>query len=275
MNILKFISDRPIGRHILFIIFTTLFLVWLIMAYLKHYTLHGQSIIVPDFVGISTDKLDENTSKNNLTYLIVDSIYDFTKPKGTVVSQEPYPGAKVKQNRTVYITVVAKMPEQVSVPNVIDLSLRQAMSMLETYGLRVGRLEYIPSEFKNAVLEQKFRGHHVKPDMKVKVGSAIDLVLGDGLKPGKIRTPFLIGKTFTEAHKILNSLSLNIGDETFLNFSDTSEARVFRQKPEYNNDTPLRMGETVSLWYKSNKKFNFDNYIKELQKDTSKTMNND
>lgn len=175
----------------------------------------------------------------------------------------------MKENRTIYLTVVARMPEQVTVPNVIDLSLRQAASMLETYGLKVGRLEYVASEFKNAVLEEKYRGRTCKGDMTVKVGSAIDLALGDGLKSGKISIPFLIGKTYAEAHKILLSMSLNTGPETFIDFKDTSEAKVYMQKPDYKDRTPLRMGETVSLWYKSYKKFDFDKYLTDLSKDST------
>ena len=270
MKVIKFISDRPVLKHIIYTILLTFCLIWLIGLILKHYTLHGKSIIVPDFTGISTEKLDEFSSSKNLNYMIVDSIYDFSKKKGAVVTQDPYPGAKVKRDRTVYVTVVAKMHEQVSVPNVIDLSLRQAVSILETYGLRVGKLEYVPSEYKNAVLEQKYRGRNVKPDMTVKAGSAIDLVLGDGFKSGKIRTPFLIGKSYAEVHKLLHSLSLNTGAETFMDFKDTLEALVFRQEPDYKNTTPLRIGESVSLWYKSKKKFDFDNYLNELAKDTIK-----
>ena len=137
---------------------------------------------MPDFSGKTMDNLDDFAADNKLKYIIIDSVYDFKKPKGTVISQEPYVGAKVKEYRTIYLTVVAKTQEQVSVPDLIDLSLRQALSILETYGLKPGRIDYTHSEFKNAVLQQRYRGRAINSEMTVKLGSAIDLVLGDGIK---------------------------------------------------------------------------------------------
>ena len=188
MKLLKFISERPVLKNIVYILLVSLLLVWIISFAMRIYTQHGKTITVPDFTGLSIDKLDDFCTEHKLSYLIIDSIYDFKKPKGSVITQEPYIGAKVKENRTIYLSVVATMPEQISVPDLIDLSLRQASSMLETYGLKLGRIEYTHSEFKNAVLEQRYRGRTIKPEMTVKFGSAIDLVLGDGIKGGNGNT---------------------------------------------------------------------------------------
>ena len=268
MGLWKSISERPVLKHLVFIMIVSVILIWSITIVLKVYTMHGKTITVPDFTGMTIDQLDKFALDNKLQYIVVDSLYDFKKPAGTVITQDPYAGMKVKEYRTVYLTVVAKLPEQVSVPNLVDLSLRQATSMLETYGLKLGRLEYTHSEFKNAVLEQKFRGRVIKADMTVKLGSAIDLVLGDGLKGGKVTVPFLIGKSVADAHAMLRALSLNIGSETFVDVKDTAEARVYSQKPGITSRTPLNMGEAVSLWYKSYKKVDFDKYIEQLKKDS-------
>ena len=182
MKIWDFISKRPILKHIIYMVLVTLCLIWIITFILKIYTQHGKILIVPDFSGKTMDNLDDFAADNKLKYIIIDSVYDFKKPKGTVISQEPYVGAKVKEYRTIYLTVVAKTQEQVSVPDLIDLSLRQALSILETYGLKPGRIDYTHSEFKNAVLQQRYRGRAINSEMTVKLGSAIDLVLGDGIK---------------------------------------------------------------------------------------------
>jgi eukaryotic-like serine/threonine-protein kinase len=181
MKLPGFISERPVLKNILFMLLVFALLIVITMTYLRFYTLHGKTIAVPDFTGLTIDKIDGLATQNNLKYIINDSIYDFKKPKGTVALQDPPAGFKVKQGRKIYLTVIAQMPEQVNVPNLIDLSLRQATSMLETYGLKLGRIEYTHSEFKNAVLEQKYKGRQINPDMTVKIGSTIDLVLGDGL----------------------------------------------------------------------------------------------
>jgi eukaryotic-like serine/threonine-protein kinase len=182
MKIWNFISERPLLKNIIYMILVTFCIIWIVTYILKIYTQHGKILIVPDFSGITIDKLDEFSAEKKLKYVIIDSIFDFKKPKGTVISQEPIVGSKVKEYRTIYLTVVAKTPEQISVPNLIDLSLRQAVSILETYGLKLGRVEYTHSEYKNAILEQRYKGRGIHPDMTVKIGSAIDLVIGDGIK---------------------------------------------------------------------------------------------
>ena len=113
---------------------------------------------------------------NHLEYIIADSIYDATKTKGMVLAQDPLPGTKVKKYRKVYITVIANMPERVKMPNLVDLTLRQAIAMLETYGLKVGKLSYIPDIAENSVLKQNLNGKALNPETMVDKGSKIDLV---------------------------------------------------------------------------------------------------
>ena len=80
--------------------------------------------------------------------------------------------------------------------------------------------------------------------------------------------PFLIGKTYYQAHKILHALSLNIGTETYMDSRDTAEVKVYMQKPGITSKTPLNLGEPVSLWYKSFKTFDFNKYVDKLKKDS-------
>lgn len=183
MGINNFFSKNPVIKHLIYILATSFAIVLITMYILRIYTMHGKVIDVPDFTGKSIDLLDKFSSNHKLKYIIIDSIYDFKKVKGTVANQIPAAGSKVKENRTIYLTVIANSPEQIQVPDLKDLSLRQAISILETYGLVPGKIEYINSEFKNAVLEQKYKDKPITPDFTVKVGSAIDLVLGDGIKP--------------------------------------------------------------------------------------------
>ena len=64
---------------------------------------------------------------------------------GVVVEQTPSAGEKVKKNRTIFFTINAYAAEQVQMPNLVDYSLRNAKVILESYGLELGDLIYIPS----------------------------------------------------------------------------------------------------------------------------------
>ena len=56
------------------------------------------------------------------------------------MSQDPNPGQLVKKGRKIYLSVSTVNPPQVEMPNLIDLSLRQAENMLKTNNLRLGQV---------------------------------------------------------------------------------------------------------------------------------------
>jgi beta-lactam-binding protein with PASTA domain len=236
---------------------TTIVLLWLSLRFLDIYTHHGQSIVVPDFKGLHQNELDEYAKDNNLKYVIIDSIFDFSLEKGAVVMQDPAAGTKVKRNRKVYLTVVAQKPEQVPVPDLVDLTLRQATAMLESYGLKVGKLQYVPDIAKNAVLKQKYEGHIIEEGARIDKGSKIDLVLGQGTKNEKTEVPEIIGMKQSAAIRLLKANSLNVGTEVFEDGPDTSVSRIFRLEPV--ERTVVTMGTAINLWYHSVKKYHFKN----------------
>jgi len=251
-NLLGFL--KYFGRHIAVFIIVTVLLLWVATKFLDFYTMHGSTVDVPNFVGLSinSDKLEELADDNHLVCIIADSIYDATKPKGMVLAQDPLPGTKVKKKRKIYITVIANMPEQVKMPNLIDLTLRQSIAMLETYGLKVGKLSYIPDIAENSVLKQNYMGKAISPDALISKGSKIDLVLGKGLGNETVLIPNLIGKNREDAIKAINSASLNVGIETFENENDTVNVKVIKQSPDKSQGY-IRVGSPVDIWYKSDK----------------------
>ncbi|MCK9613478.1 MAG: PASTA domain-containing protein [Bacteroidales bacterium] len=235
----------------------TVVIIWVSLKLLNAYTRHGSYIIVPDFYGVVIADLEDFASDHDIKYIINDSLYDNAQPKGSVIKQDPLPGTKVKKNRKIYLTVVALNPEQVNMPNLIDLTMRQALSMLETYGLKAGSLTYVPDIAHNAVLRQKFKGADIKEGTLIEKGSSIDLVLGKGEDNESTKAPDLFGKKQNQVLSILQSASLNIGNEIFLDGNDTTVARVYKQRPEAN--TAIQYGGTVDVWYRSEKKYDFTN----------------
>lgn len=75
-----------------------------------------------------------------------------------MLEQSPKVNAKVKPNRTVYLTINAFSPRMISVPSLTDMSLRQARSTLEGLGFEKIRELYVPSEYKDLVLGVRFNG---------------------------------------------------------------------------------------------------------------------
>ena len=255
MSFFSFLRSKVFFRHTMIAVVVTIVIIWLILRLLNIYTRHGQAIAVPNFIGLPLDKIEDFASDNDLEAAIVDSVYELSLPKGTVAMQDPLPGTKVKKNRKIYLTVVALKPEQVAMPNLVDLTLRQATSMMETYGLKIGSLTYVPDIANNAVLKQKYKGIDIKEGFLVEKGTKIDLVLGKGDEKENSKVPDLIGKKQMQVMDLLNEASLNIGNEIFLDGNDTTTSRVFKQKPEPNSS--VQFGGTVDVWYRSERKYDF------------------
>jgi len=270
MSLRHFFISKVFFKNILIAIAIITVILFTSLKTLDYFTLHSESFSLPDYTNLTINQLNDY----NL------NIFDDTKPKEAIISQDPFPNAKVKRGRKVYLTVVAKMPERVKMPNLINLSLRQSLSLLETYGLKVNNLSYVDDIAKNAVLQQLYNGGVILPDTLINKGSKIDLVLGRGTQNTQVKIPFLIGKKQAEIKKLLNLASLNIGQQYFLDSEDTSILRVYSTIPQSITQQYVEMGSYIDIYYRSEKTFDFLEYIKSLEADTLSTtdstnINND
>jgi len=231
-----------------------LFLAWHGLAI---FTQHGKSFTMPDYTGLTLNDIEQFRIGKDLEFVVLDSVHNDILKKGSIITQDPLPGSMVKRNRKVYLTTVAILPEQVQMPDLVDLTFRQAVSSLETYGLRLGKLEYIPDIAKNAVLRQLYAGNIIEPGTLITKGSTVDLVLGQGLGSERIPLPFLLGLTQEEAHRKIKENFLNVGANIIESGNDTT-ARVYRQNPPWKPDSYIKIGQQIDLWYRSEEFFNFD-----------------
>jgi eukaryotic-like serine/threonine-protein kinase len=98
------------------------------------------------------------TRASKLRLKVSDSVFISHEARGTVIDQNPAPNFRVKEKRTIFLTINAMNPERVSMPDVTGVSLRQARAIIETRGLEVGTLIYVPDIALNNVLRQQYKG---------------------------------------------------------------------------------------------------------------------
>lgn len=232
-----------------------------LVKFLDYYTNHGEEYKLPDFYGMTISEIDSAGFTEFYDFFVIDSLHDKTGRKGSVVIQNPIPGSKVKKGRNVYFTVVAILEEMVIMPDLKDLTLRQAVNILESKSLKTGKLIYQPSFDKNAVLEQFYNRDTIFPGDTLETGSTIDLVVGSGDKNYKIPVPFLIGLTREEAIYALNTASFNLGNEFYMDTVIDEYSRVFMQEPMEDSEISFFPGDSVHLWYRSDTAFNFEEYM--------------
>jgi beta-lactam-binding protein with PASTA domain len=171
-------KTRQFWRTIALMVAASLLIVILTIFSLRIFSRHGQSYIVPDLTGLSMGHLTSLEKDYRFKFVVIDSVFDQTQPPGTVVRHDPLPGSTVKRGRKFYVTLVSTMPDMVTMPNLVDLSLRQAISRLEATGLHLGTITYKPDyQFQNAVLDQIYRGKPIAFGEKIRRGSYVNLVV--------------------------------------------------------------------------------------------------
>jgi beta-lactam-binding protein with PASTA domain len=249
-NLLK---TKPVLSTIVLAFFSLILFAYLSLLFLKVYTHHNQAIAVPDYKGMTYKEYVSATKKKNLRCEIIDSMYIPNARPGSVIEQYPAAGNKVKQHRTIYLTIASQTPEKVSVPKVTDVGLREAQSRLENIGLKVGQVIYRPSEFYNLVLDQRFQNRTISKGELIPKGTAIDLVVGRGLGDEKTELPILTGMSLTEARSSLYYNNLTTGalvfDNTVVTSYDSMTARVWKQSPVPETGSLIGQGTSVDLWF--------------------------
>lgn len=220
-----------------------------ILYSLKIITKWGQSAVVPKVENLTLDKAIERVEDVGLSYEIKDTVYRKDLKEGTVMDIQPAAGLEIKQGRTVYLVVSSQRPPFVEMPSLVGRSsLRFARIELESRGLVVGNLSYIPSTEKDAVLSQRIGNTEIKPGTLIPKGTTINLTLGDGLTGIAVTPPFLIGKSLAEAKSILEANNI-IGNFYFdKGIEDTASAVVYRQYPAGIGEEKLNLGEPMDVF---------------------------
>ncbi len=252
MSVFKTLFNKESAKHLGILALIGIAVIVLIFFGLKLYTRHGKGFKAPDFTGLTEQQLTHLAEKNNLRYDIIDSVYIDDAPPGIVIEQTPSAGSLIKKNRNIFLTINSWEAEKVQVPDVNDYSIRNARVMLESFGLKVGELIYVPSEYTNLVLGQHYQGKPVNPGTPLERGSTIDLIVGQGLSNRTTAVPLLVGLHLDEARNRSQNLLLNIGaeiyDSTVVSREDTINAFVWKQRPEGSRDSRLRLGASIDIW---------------------------
>lgn len=154
---------------------------FLFMYWISFTTNHGEEITVPNLSKLTLEEAEDKLDELDLDYELLDTVdYNSAFPIHSVVQQDPSPGAKVKQNRVIYVKINASGYSKVRLPDLVQKTYRQAVPTLKALGLEVGDTTYIPNLAKDMVLEMKVAGKPIKAGQQVLKMTKVDLVLGDG-----------------------------------------------------------------------------------------------
>ncbi len=187
-NFLNFLKSKTFLIQLGLAVVAVILLAFASLQWLKATTNHGEYVEVPDFSKLSVMEMRSAVERAGLRYQVLDSSdYNPDYPKFSILDQDPPAGNKVKANRKIYFTVNPSGYKKVTVPDIVQVTLRNATSMLRSVGLEVERVTYIDQLGKDMVYNMKFKGKYVKPGDKLPKTSKVELICGNGTIPDSAR----------------------------------------------------------------------------------------
>ena len=152
-----------------------------VLEWLDVYTRHGETVMVPNVREMTVEEAEKAFRQEGLVCVISDTRYVKNLAAGIVLDMKPNAGEKVKEGRTIYLTINTREVPLRAVPDVADnSSFRQAEAKLQSVGFKLTEVQLIPGE-KDWVYGVKYQDRELSAGEKVPVGAALTLIVGDGL----------------------------------------------------------------------------------------------
>lgn len=171
---------NPYVLNLLLAVVITCGLIYGTLKWLDKYTRHNEAVVVPDVKGLKIEDAAEFFKNNNLRYNVIDSVYSREVEPGAIVELVPSAGSKVKEGRIVFITVNALTSQMATIPEVEDLSFRQAYALLRARGFEKIETEYVPGVFKDLAVSVELRGRILEKGEHVPLTAPLVLKVSSG-----------------------------------------------------------------------------------------------
>jgi beta-lactam-binding protein with PASTA domain len=241
LSIFKVFLDKRLYIGIFVIVIVTAASIFLADRYIMPiYTNHNTGVTVPDVTKLNVQQAKLNLNERGLRFEIIDERSNEAFPPDFVLDQNPAGNSMVKPNRKVYLTVNASEIPVVTVPNVVNLSLRNAEIQLQNFGLQIGNISYASSRFKNSVLSQS-----VPPGIQARRGTMVNLVISDGLGMNRVAVPEVTGMRLAEGQRKIRQAGLRVGEFTYQRTAQMEPGRILRFSPA--DADSLFEGESIDL----------------------------
>ncbi|WP_091905724.1 PASTA domain-containing protein [Maribacter stanieri] len=180
-NFFNFLKSKTFFIQLGLALLVLIIVIFVTLRYLNNTTNHGEFVEVPDFSKKSVMDMRKSIEEAGLRYEVLDSAnYNPDYPRFSIIEQNPSAGSKVKENRKIYFTVNPSGYKKVTVPKIIQVTKRNASSMLKAVGLDVQRVTYVDELGKDMVYQIKYKGKYIKPGDKLPKTSKIELICGNG-----------------------------------------------------------------------------------------------
>ena len=178
-TVVRFFKN-PFVINIVLVILVSCGIVFGVLNWLDSYTRHNQAVVVPDVKGMELDEAADFFKDNHLRYNVIDSVFSNDVAPGAIVELVPGVGSKVKEGRIVFVTINALTSQMVKIPEIEDLSFRQAYALLRARGIDSVKIEYVPGIYKDLTMGVELDGRTLMKGDLVPLASQLVLKVSSG-----------------------------------------------------------------------------------------------
>lgn len=177
----SFKDKHPYLFNIPLMIVAAVVLGFVSLLFIDVFTSHGEERLVPDVRYMPVEEAVAKLEEAGFKWDISDSLNYIEQFKpGVVIDQDPAPKSYIKSIRTIYLKINALHPRMVQLPKLNDISVRQGLAMLRSYGFKNVDVDSVASPYSGLILEVKVNNHNMPAGSPVSINAAIKLVVGDG-----------------------------------------------------------------------------------------------
>ena len=232
-------------------------------AWLKRYTKHNQRLELPDYIGMTYDEALEDADDHDFRIVILDSIHVVGREGNIILQQNPVPGAFVKENRTIYVTVTKRSADRIAMSRIPVLygkkySIKKR-ELLESFQIQSevvgerfdpGEPGYILAVIYEGDTISDYRGRN--NDVLIDKGGKLKFIISKDTG-GQLPIPDLVCLTYAEARFLLSNSGLGVGEVITDGVTGiVDSAYVTGQVPDPAEGS-ITMGEKIKLSLSQNK----------------------
>lgn len=248
---------KKILLHFMLIIGFLLLCMFGLHFWLRAYTNHGQSLELSNYIGLDVAEARTDASDRNFEIVVLDSTFIVGKAGGEILRQNPLPGAKVKENRKIYVTVTKSLADQIPLRRLPVLYgkgfERKSRELKQAYEIESRIIdERYDRGAPNHILEVRYNGEIIidgrsrKDQVMIDKGATLEFVVSKN-SGGTLAMPDLTCKTYDEVVFQLQTLNLAIGDVALDDdVENRNGAFVWKQYPA--SSGLVNMGDTIALF---------------------------
>ena len=178
---------------------------------LPNYVGYNNEHYLPDVRGEYLEKATYQLRSLRFNTKPIPIPYSESHTPGTVIKMFPRAFTKVKEGRTIDLTIAGK-DEDIEIPDISNLSLRNAKLTLTKLGLGIDTIIY---EYDNVISDGYISFQLPRKGQTVKSSTNMTLGVSRGAPPDYYIIPDIVNYSLTRARKSIINEGLRVGEITY------------------------------------------------------------